>query len=67
MVDSPGLYGGARSDCHSEMDLHVVDRGAIAVENLCNVKRLPLTFTLYCFPLQVRDQNWLLARVVASW
>jgi kynurenine formamidase len=49
------------------MDLHVVDRGAIAVENLCNVKRLPLTFTLYCFPLNVRDQNWLLARVVASW
>lgn len=67
MVDSPGLYGGARSDCHSEMDLHVVDRGAIAVENLCNVKRLPLTFTLYCFPLNVRDQNWLPARVVASW
>ena len=67
MVDSPGLYGGARSDRHSEMDLHVVNRGAIAVENLCNVERLPFTFTLYCFPLNVRDQNWLPARVVASW
>jgi kynurenine formamidase len=67
MVDSPGLYGGARSESHSKMDLHVVDRGAIAVENLCNVDRLPDTFTLYCFPLNVKDQNWLPARVVASW
>lgn len=67
LVDSPGLYGGARSKSHSEMDFHVVDREAIAVENLCNVDRLPLTFTLYCFPLNVEDQNWLPARVVASW
>jgi kynurenine formamidase len=67
MVDSPGLYGGARSPSHSKMDLHIVDRGSIAVENLCNVDRLPDTFTLYCFPLNVLDQNWLPARIVASW
>ncbi len=67
LVDSPGLYGGARSEVHSKMDLYVVDRGAIAVENLCNVDHLPVTFTLYCFPLNVEGQNWLPARVVASW
>jgi kynurenine formamidase len=67
MVDSPGVYGGARSERHSAMDLHIVDRGAIAVEHLCNVDHLPTTFTLYCFPLHVTGQNWLPARVVASW
>jgi len=67
MVDSPGVYGGARSDRHSQMDLHIVARGSIAVEHLCNVGRLPETFTLYCFPLSVTGANWLPARVLASW
>ena len=67
MVDSPGVHGGAHSDRHSQMDLHIVARGSIAVEHLCNVGRLPETFTLYCFPLSVTGANWLTARVLASW
>lgn len=67
MVDSPGICGGARSEQHSAMDLHIVDRGAIAVEHLCNVDQLPNAFTLYCFPLKVTGRNWLPARVVAAW
>ena len=67
LVDSPGIYGGARGEEHNEMDLHIVSRGAVAVEHLCNLNKLPQKFTIYCFPLNVRQLNWLPARVVASW
>jgi arylformamidase len=67
LVDSPGLQGGARGEEHNRMDTHVVERGGVAVEHLCNLEGLPQFFTLYCFPLAVQQLNWLPARVVAGY
>ena len=67
LVDSPGLQGGARGETHNRMDTHVVERGAVAVEHLCNLEGLPQRFTLYCFPMAVQQLNWLPARVVAGY
>lgn len=67
LVDSPGVFGGAKGPNHAEMDGHIVSRGGFAVEHLCNLEGLPPEFALYCVPLNVIDRNALPARVFASW
>lgn len=67
LVDSPGVYGGARGSAHNEVDKYLADHEAYAVENLVNVAGLPRTpFRLYCFPVYARSRNNAPCRVVAD-
>jgi len=67
LIDSPGVRGGARGEEHNITDKYLADNNAFAVENLVNTDKLyKQEFTLYCFPLQMSEQNWAPCRVVAK-
>lgn len=67
LVDSPGVYGGARGAEHNQVDKYLADHEAYAVENLVNVGGLPTTpFRLYCFPIYSARRNNAPCRVVAD-
>lgn len=67
LIDSPGLRGGARGEEHNKTDKYLADNNAFAVENLVNTDKICKSrFTLYCFPLQMSQQNWAPCRVVVE-
>ena len=67
LIDSPGVYGGAKGPEHNEVDKYLADSGAHAVENLVRLDTLPGTeFKLYCFPIYMSDRNNAPCRVVAD-
>lgn len=67
LIDSPGVYGGARSGEHNAVDQYLADNEAYAVENLVNVRRLTTDrFRLYCFPVYASERNNAPCRVVAD-
>ena len=67
LVDSPGVFGGAKGRDHNQMDKYLADHRAFAVENLVNVDKLTRPrFRLYCFPITMAAQNNAPCRVVAD-
>jgi kynurenine formamidase len=67
LVDSPGVYGGARGPEHNEIDKYLADHEAYAVENLVNVALIERpTFRLYCVPIYSSERNNAPCRVMAD-
>lgn len=67
LIDSPGIYGGAASSEHNQIDKYLADNEAYAVENLINVGEIKeKKFELYCFPIYVAEQNYAPCRVIAN-
>ena len=67
LVDSPGVFGGAKGPEHNRMDKYLADHKAYAVENLVNVDKLAATrFRLFCFPVLMSGQNNAPCRIVAD-
>ena len=67
LIDSPGVRGGARSEEHIKTDQYLADNNAFAVENLVNTSELyKREFTLYCFPIQMSEEDWAPCRIVAK-
>ena len=66
LVDSPGVFGGAKGPEHNAMDRYLADHEAYAVENLVNVDRISGSrCRLYCFPIHMAGLNVAPCRVVA--
>jgi len=67
LIDSPGIYGGAASSDHNEIDRYLADNEAYAVENLVNVGEIRQNkFKLFCFPIHMTVQNYAPCRVIAD-
>jgi kynurenine formamidase len=67
LVDSPGVYGGAASSAHNEIDKYLADNKANAVENIVNIGLLKTQrFRLYCFPIFSTSSNAAPCRILAD-
>ena len=67
LIDSPGVYGGAKGNEHNDMDQYLADNQAYAVENVVNVGQIKARkFRLFCFTIHMTAQNNAPCRIVAD-